>query len=107
MTGRRDFLKAAGGAMVFAVPAGARTPPPGRAALRAAREIIRAGALGAVGYCRVGNRELLPALRFVLDRARPDCVVEVDPATEGAALLGSRATLVMGRDGIRLFGRDG
>ncbi|MBZ5577395.1 MAG: hypothetical protein LAP40_12615 [Acidobacteriia bacterium] len=106
MTDRRLFLKAAGGLVVFVMPVRARASP-GRAALRAARELIRAGALGSVGYCRVGNRYLLPAVRFVLDRAQPDCVVEVDSAAEGAALLGSQATLVMGRDGFRLFGRDG
>lgn len=97
MTGRRDFLKAAGSALVLSVPAST--------ACRSARRLVRRGSLGRIGFCRVEHVTLIPALRFVLDGA--NCVVEVDPARRGAALLGSDATLVLDQAGYHLFGRNG
>jgi hypothetical protein len=65
------------------------------------RDIVRAGALGAIRFCRVSDRSLQEAALAIAGR---DAVVEVDPsATTGMALLGSRATLVLDHGAWRLF----
>jgi hypothetical protein len=59
----------------------------------------RAG-IGEIRYCRVADAEWLG---FV----PRGCICEVDPAAEGATLLGSRATLVIHRDGWNVYGTRG
>jgi len=52
--------------------------------------------LGEIRFCRVSHEGLL---RFVPHGS----VAEVDPVTDGLTFLGSRATLVVDRNGWRLF----
>jgi hypothetical protein len=91
MTDRRDFLAAAGAAVILP------------AILREAGSVVRRGRLGTVNFCRVSNPALLPAAQLLVGKAAPGCVFEVDPAADGAALLGTLATLVVNRGGCRLF----
>ena len=102
MTLRRDFLKAAAG--VGALGAEER-PGAGSATdgLAVAREMVRRGDLGVVHFCRIAHRGLRDAASYVLDRA--DCMIEIEPGTEGAAFLGSRATLVVHGWDWRVFGQ--
>jgi hypothetical protein len=62
--------------------------------------MVRAGALGAIRFCRVSDRSLQEAALAIAGR---DVVVEVDPSATAMALLGSRATLVLDQGGWRLF----
>ena len=52
--------------------------------------------LGEIRFCRVAHPDLLGLVPF-------GCIAEVDPGTEVAAFLGSRATLVVDRSGWRVF----
>ena len=89
--------------LLFALPARAYLLRVPRGILQQAREAIRTGRLGEVEFCRVEHDGLLPTAQFVLGDTRFDWIVEVDPAAEGVALLGRRATLVVDRAGCRLF----
>lgn len=52
--------------------------------------------LGEIRFCRVSHEGWL--------RLVPNgCIAEVDPVTEGATFLGSRATLIVDRGGWHLF----
>lgn len=93
MTARRDFLKVSTAAVI---PAGPRH-------LEQARELVRSGALGRVGFCRIGDPALLAAARAVAGPRISGCIIELDPAFQGAAFLGSHATLVVTRAGCRVF----
>ena len=93
MTARRDFLKVGTAALI---PAGPRH-------LEQARELVRSGALGRVGFCRIGDPSLLTAARSVAGLLRSRCIIELDPAFEGAAFLGSHATLVVTSAGCHVF----
>ena|SRR5689334_4973673 len=104
MTGRREFLKTAGSAGAL----GGEGEPslPSRAVLRQAREIVRRGELGRIGLCRLEHRGLMSPASYILDQEPPHFVIEVEPAAKGMAFLGSRATLVVTRDGCRVFERE-
>ena len=88
MTGRREFLKVAGGAS--ALGAGAAH----------AGEIVRRGNIGRVAYCRVSHAGLLQAAATI---AGDDCVMEVEPGPRGVVVLGSLGTLVVTGGGCRVF----
>lgn len=89
MTARRDFLKLSAAGVIQAGPRH----------LDRARKLVRSGALGRLVFCRVGDAALLA----VVERVTSGCIIEVDPAFQGAAFLGSRATLVIDRAGCHLF----
>jgi hypothetical protein len=99
MTDRRGFLKATGGAAVWARQTG-NLPH-----VRTAREIVRAGSLGSVAYCRVEHRSILPVVHWILNDT--DAVCEIDSSVDGAVFLGSEGTLAVSGGGCRLFARDG
>lgn len=86
MTGRREFLIAGIGTL-------------GAGAARA-REVVRRGNIGRVAYCRVEHAGLIEAAAMI---AGYGCVIEVEMATRGLAVLGSRGTLVVNGAGCRLF----
>ena len=69
-------------------------------ALMAALYLRAAPRLGKIHLCRVAHEGLLG----IVPRG---CIAEVDPGTEGAAFLGSDATLVVNRNGWRVFSADG
>ena len=75
--------------------------------LREVRRLLGTGGVGAVRFCRVSHRALLPAARFVLEGACRDCIVDIDPAADGVVILGSRATLAVTRAGYRRFSEAG
>jgi hypothetical protein len=90
---RREFFGALGTA-ALASPSLAR-------GVASAREIIGAGAIGSVRFCRAAG----PGWAAVARRAcgNSALIVEVDGTTGGAVLLGSAATLVLDRKGCRLL----
>ena len=94
MTGRREFLKAAGGGTLAVTRVDGSD-------VRRAREMVRRGELGAIHYCRVGHPGFRAAALCILGQR--DCVIEIERETEGVAILGSGATLVVGREGWRVF----
>ena len=52
--------------------------------------------LGEIRFCRVSHEGLL--------RLVPGgCIAEIDPVTDGATFLGSRATLIVNGSGCHLF----
>ncbi len=106
MTRRREFLKKMSGAGLFGIPFSIRAAPPSREILAEAREIVRAGHIGKVGFCRVPHSRWLPAAQVVLGSSSADCVVEVDPAAKGTALLGGYGTLAVDNRGWRVFARN-
>jgi len=99
MTERRDFLKA--GALAAMEPAAIGVFDP--AVLREAREWVRQGKLGLVGFCRIRHAGFLPALRFLLDDTGHAPIIEADPAIPGVHVLGSHATLMVTNERCRLF----
>ena len=101
MTDRRGFLKATGAALW----AGNRGDGPALFHARGAREIVRAGELGAIAFCRVEHGSILPVVHWILNARTAIC--EIDSSVKGAVLLGSQGTLVVSRAGCRLFARDG
>jgi hypothetical protein len=96
MTARRDFLKAFGAAAV-------RPAAKQHAVVEEAREAVRRGVLGRVCFCRVGDPAILVEARSILAPALGDCIIELNPAAEGAAFLGSRATLVISGGACRIL----
>src|SRR5438874_1643204 len=104
MTGRREFLKAAGTA--GALGGKGQPPLPSRAVMRRAREIVRQGELGIIGLCRLEHRGLMSPASYILDQETPHFVIEIEPAAEGMAFLGSSATLVVTPSGCRVFARS-
>jgi hypothetical protein len=99
MTARRNFLKAFGAAAVRRSGRLANRP----ALVEEAREIVRRGVLGRVCFCRVGNPAILAQARSILPAAMRDCIIELNPAAEGAAFLGTRATLVISGGACRVL----
>lgn len=84
---RRTFLKLAGGACLI----------PGVSVAREARDLIRAGGLGRVVFCRA-SRSTAVWLPFLLDGSLPVCErIERDELV----LCGTDATLVIDRSGYR------
>lgn len=103
MTARRDFLKTAGGAALAGTALEGTSGLPATV-LQDARQLIRSGRLGRVGFCRVAHPSLLPAVAFVLGGGAR--VSEVNAGTDGIVFLGSRATLAVDQHGWRLFARE-
>jgi hypothetical protein len=87
---RREFLGALQAAAWTASPSLAR-----------AREIVGAGAIGPVRFCRAASPCWVAVARRV--SGNDVLMVEVDATTSGAVLLGSTATLVIDRKGCRLL----
>lgn len=87
---RRDFIGALRAAAWIANPSLAR-----------AREIVGAGAIGPVRFCRAASPRWVAVARRVSGDGA--LIVEVDAATSGAVLLGSAATLVIDWKGCRLL----
>jgi len=79
---------------------------PPRETLQQARELVREGKLGRVGFCRVPHKELLPAVEYVLGPTTVHCVIGVEAETNGVAILGCHATLVIAGDVFRLYARE-
>jgi len=90
---RREFLGAWG-------TAGLASPSLARA-VAGAREIIGAGAIGSVIFCRAASPGWAAVARRVCGNSA--VIVEVDVTAGGAVLLGSAATLVLDREGCRLL----
>lgn len=67
-----------------------------RSALAAPLCLGYAARLGEIRYCRVSHERWL---RLVPSGS----IAEVDPVTEGATFLGSKATLIVDRSGWHLF----
>jgi predicted dehydrogenase len=93
---------------------------------RGVRTIVKSGQLGEVGYCRIANLDSLDLVHFVFDdeaplSARvqrapsgtlatyryPRTVVSCEPGSVGTSFHGSQATLLVDRNGCRIFGQDG
>ena len=100
MTQRRSFLKTGAAAITLNLDAAATPPTP---ILRQARAHILQGGLGHIVFCRVSHERFLPALRFVLEDARAQCLVEVDRSAPGMSVLGSAATLRVTNTACRLY----
>src|SRR5579864_4842438 len=107
MTGRREFLKAAGAIGMTKRKNTGDNIPGGRAvaSVTLARELLRCGELGPVRFCRIGHSDLRPAAAYILGRA--DCRIEIHAGAAGAAFLGSRATLVVSGEVCRVFDIEG
>ena len=103
MTTRRGFLRAAAGAGTLAN----KGEPGGHTftSLGVARSLVRRGELGKIHFCRAGDLGLRDAASYILDRA--DCVIEIEPDAEGAAILGSRGTLAVWGGEWRVFAQEG
>ena len=71
--------------------------------LRQARDLVREGQLGRVAFCRIVHDDLLPAIVYLLGPAAVDCVVGVETETDGATILGSRATLAISNGACHLY----
>lgn len=97
MMDRRSFLKNGSGFLM--------RPPHGET-LRHARDLVREGQLGRVAFCRIAHDDLLPAVAYLLGPAAVDCVVGVETETDGAAILGSRATLAISNGACHLYLRE-
>lgn len=97
MTDRRSFLKAGSGSLMRS---------PCCETLQQARALVRNGKLGRVEFCRIAHKDLLPAVQYVLGPAAVNCVIGVEAEAEGAAILGSHATLALSGTVCRLFARD-
>lgn len=93
MTARRDFLKLGTAAVIQA----------GDCHLEHARDLLRSGALGRIGFCRIGDPALLATARAVVGPQSSGCIIELDPTFQGAAFLGSHATLIVTTAGCRVF----
>jgi len=78
-------------------------PSPSLTALWKARALVRGGQLGCVRFCRIANEDFLPAVKFVLGPLGADCLISTEAEAEGAALLGSRATLAISGGACRIF----
>jgi hypothetical protein len=95
MVNRRGFFENLGSAVWMRAPAGANE----------ARELMRAGALGRVAFCRASDRRWLQFAREM--RQEEGLIAELAPADAGmapaAVFLGSRRTLVVDRKGCRLL----
>jgi hypothetical protein len=94
MTDRRSFLKA-GSAILM--------PSPHRETLQQARDLVREGKLGFIGFCRIAHDDLRSTAEFVLSGHPADCVIGVEPEADGATFLGSYATLTVSNIGWRVF----
>jgi predicted dehydrogenase len=96
------------------------------AAYRSARRIVQSGELGDVAFCRIGDPDWMDLVHFVFDdesplsasvQHRPNgtlatyrysrVVVSCEPGPAGASFHGSLATLLVDRDGCRVFREDG
>jgi predicted dehydrogenase len=96
------------------------------AMFRRARAIVKSGQRGEVGYCRIASLDSLDLVHFVFDdeaplSARvqrapsgtlatyryPRAVVSCEPGSVGTSFHGSQATLLVDRNGCRIFGQDG
>jgi hypothetical protein len=91
---RRDFLGAWRTVAWIVTPSVA-------SALVSAKEIVGAGAIGPVRFCRAASPRWVSVARRVCGDST--LIVEMDTATSGAVLLGSGATLVIDRKGCRLL----
>ena len=113
----------------FLLTAGAAGIGMAKASLAPARELVRSGALGRIVFCRAfqgDGRDSLGALQFLLDAPPPVSVTphgagratlrypgfiasfEKTPGIEeyGIVICGSHATLVVKRDGWRVFRQE-
>jgi hypothetical protein len=100
-----------------------------RTTLAPARDLIRSGALGRIVFCRAfqgDGRDTIGALQFLLDAAPPVSVTqhgagratlrypdfiasyEIAPQRQeyDIVICGSHATLVVKREGCRMFGQE-
>ena len=101
MTGRRAFLKTTGsGLLAWRNPANAAEARV--EVLRNARAVVAAGQLGQVWVCRIPGADHIGDVEFVLG-THPPPVFDVDASAEQTVLLGSDATLAIGRDSVTLF----
>jgi hypothetical protein len=73
------------------------------ASAMSARELLQTGALGTVPFCRVSKAGMRKAALAIAGR---ETVIEVDSLANGMTFLGSRATLVLNRNGCRVFSPD-
>jgi hypothetical protein len=103
MTRRRDFVKTAAGLGTLGAGKKERN---GCAVtgLFGARQMVRRGLLGAIHFCRIAHPGLRDVASYILDWA--DCVIEIEPDSEGTAFLGSRGTLVVRGGGWRVFAQE-
>ena len=113
----------------FLLTAGAAGIGMAEAPLAPARELVRSGALGRIVFCRAfqgDGGDSLGALQFLLDAPSPVSVTqhgagratlrypgfiasyEIAPKRQeyGIVICGSHATLVVQRDGWRMFGQE-
>ena len=91
---RRDFLGAWRTVAWIAAPSIAF-------ALGSEKEMVSAGAIGPVRFCRAASPRWVSVARRVCGDSA--LIVEMDATTSGAVLLGSGATLVIDRKGCRLL----
>jgi len=97
MVHRRGFFEKLGAAVWMADPAGAQA--------NQARDLVRAGAIGRIVFCRASNPQWL---RFAYAVCAEDALVtELNRADSGsdaaAVFIGTNATLVVDRKGCRLL----